>query len=263
VVAVGSAASLLQGTVSTAVKRGLLTDELVRRMAKDMQNHVIVVGYKFLGKYVVENLQTLNVDFMVIAKDESQLDILRSNKIPSLYSPVTRVYETLKDANVEKASILVSTLDSDGDNMLTVLAGKKLNQNIKNISIVNDRELIEGMRNAGADVVIPYLEIVGQMLSLSSLSEEQAGILLTDNVRLRHIAEFKIMISGITYGDIKETSPVLMVSRNGEFKYNIRDDFKLKEGDTIYVLVNRESIGAFRDKLKSLNAAASKKSTKP
>jgi voltage-gated potassium channel len=262
IVAVGSAASLLQSTVSVALKRGIMSTELAQRIAKGMERHVIVVGYKFLGKYMVENLHALNVEFLVIVKDESQLDILAHLRIPALYTPITHIYETLKRVNVEKAAILISTMDNDGENMLAVLAAKKLNSNIRTISIVNDKELVGGVRNAGADLVIPYLDIMGQILTLSSVSRT-AGILFTEHLKSGHVAEFKIEASGITYGDIKGICPILMISRNHEFTYDMNSDFQLKEEDTIYALVDHESIGTFKDKLRALNLRALRKRSKP
>ncbi len=263
IVSVGLAASLVQGIVSASVKSGFQTDDLVRRMAKRMENHVIVVGYKFLGKYVVENLQALQIEFVVITKDQSQLDVLRSHIIPALCAPVTHIHEALEETNVGKASTLISTLDNDGENMLTVLAAKRINNNIKAISIVSDNRLVEGVKNAGADAVIPYSEIVGEMLALSSISKEATGILFTDNLKSRDVVQFKIETSGITYGDLKGICPILMVSKGGKFIYDMDDEFQLKEGDSAYVLVDHESIKAFKDKLRSFGTPAAKKRSKP
>jgi voltage-gated potassium channel Kch len=46
-----------------------------------MKNHAIVVGYKFLGKYVVDSLKSLGLEFIVIAKDNDQLEVLRKEGI--------------------------------------------------------------------------------------------------------------------------------------------------------------------------------------
>jgi voltage-gated potassium channel len=258
IVSVGIAASYLQGTIAATIKSGLMTDDLVRRMARRMENHVIVVGYKFLGKYVVESLQALGIGFLVVSKYRSQLDILRTHNIPALYAPITHVYEALKEANVEKASTLVSTMDSDGENMLTVLTAKKLNNNIKTISIVNDRELVKGVKSAGADVAIPYLEMMGRMLAMSSLSRE-AGIIFTDNLKLKHIVRYEIETPSMTYADIKGVCPILMISRSGELFYDMKDDFQLKVGDTVYALVDPSSVRTMKEKLKLSSVVESAK----
>ena len=67
IVSVGSAASLLQATFAAAMKRELLTQTLSTRKINRMKNHVIVVGYKFLGKYVIESLKSMASELVVIA----------------------------------------------------------------------------------------------------------------------------------------------------------------------------------------------------
>ena len=56
---------------------------------------------------------------------------------------------------------------------------------IRAISIVNDKEIVEAAKGVGADVVIPVQELMGQVLALSSISKEVAGVFLTDNLRSR------------------------------------------------------------------------------
>jgi voltage-gated potassium channel len=221
-------------------------------MTNQMENHVIVVGYTFLGKYVVDSLQRLKMKFVVITRTGGQLEILKSHKIPALYTPITRIHEILKEANVEKATTLISTLEVDGENMLAVMAAKKLNSNIKTVSVVSDKGLIEGVMDAGADMAIPYFDIMGRMLAGTTLSKETIGVFFSDELRSKDIAEFEIKSSGITYGDIKGICPVLAISRSDEVIYDMKDSFQLKEGDFVYVITDQQSIEAFRNKLDSL-----------
>jgi voltage-gated potassium channel len=226
---------------------------LAGRVVKGMENHVIVVGYRFLGKYVVESLQRLKVEFVVITRTKEQVDILKSKQIPGFYAPITRIYDALREANVGTAAALVSTLETDGENMLAVQSAKQLNKEIRTISIVNDKDLVKGVKNAGADIVIPYFEIMGDMLATSSISKEISGVLFLKELKSKFVAEFRIGVSGITFKDIRGICPVLMISRNGESVYDVKDDFQLKEGDLAYVLTDQISIEAFRDKLDSLS----------
>jgi hypothetical protein len=94
---------------------------------------------------------------------------------------------------------------------------------------------------------------MGQMLATSSLSKEMAGVFFSDDLRSKYVAEFKIAVSGITYGDIKGPCPVLMVSRSGEVIYDLKDSFQFKVGDFVYVLANQECIEVFRDRVDFLN----------
>jgi hypothetical protein len=69
IVSVGSAASLVQGTVAATVKKELLVEELAERKAERMKGHIIVMGYDFLGKYVVNGLENMKSDFVIVAKE--------------------------------------------------------------------------------------------------------------------------------------------------------------------------------------------------
>jgi voltage-gated potassium channel Kch len=254
IVSVGSAASLLQATFTAAMKRELLTQTLASRKMDRMKNHVIVVGYKFLGKYVVEGLKSIGSEFVVIAKDNDQLETLRKDGVEAVGGPTTHIYETLKKAGVERASHLISTFDDDGDNMLTILTAKKLNKNIHAVSIINDKELIESAKAAGADTVAPIYDMIGQMLASSTISSEVAGIVLSEKLKSKYVVGFEITSQGLKYGDIDKGDPILLVYRSNEIIHNLTADFGLQKGDFVYVLADNQSAASFKNRLDSLSS---------
>jgi voltage-gated potassium channel len=255
IVSVGSAASLVQGTVAATVKRELITEELARRRVRRMKNHVIVMGYSFLGKYVVSSLKAMGVEFVVVAKDKSLVEPLISAGTLTIIAPVTHAAKSMLEAGVEQATAMIATFDDDGDNMLSILTAKKINPKIRAITIVNDKDLVEAAKRVGADVAIPLQEVMGQLLALSSESQEVAGVFLTDNLRSRHVAEFQVKSDGIRYGQISKIAPVLLISRKGETIYDMKDDFQLQSGDLVYVLTDHESLKAFRKALSELESS--------
>lgn len=252
ILSVGSAASLVQGTFTAALKSELRTETLTMRRARRMKNHVIVVGYKFLGKYVVDDLKSLGLEFVVIAKDNDQMEMLRKEGITAVGGPTTHIYETLKKAGVERASYLISTFDDDGDNMLAVLTAKKLNKNIRAVSIINDKELVESAKAAGSDTVAPIYDIIGRMLASSIISNEVAGIVLSEKLKSKYVIGFEITSEGIKYGDIDRGDPILLVYRNGEIIHNMTADFELQKGDYLYILADNQSAASFKKRLESL-----------
>ena len=91
---------------------------------------------------------------------------------------------------------------------------------------------------------------MGQVLALSSISKEVAGVFLTDNLRSRHVAEFEVKVSsGLKYGPLNKVAPILMVSRGGKVLVDLIDSFELLNGDLVYVLTDHESLAAFRNAL--------------
>ena len=254
IISVGSAASLLQATFTAAMKRELLSQALATRKINRMKNHVIVVGYKFLGKYVAEGLKSIGSEFVVIAKDNDQLETLRKEGVEAVGGPTTHIYETLKKAGVERASHLISTFDDDGDNMLTILTAKKLNKNIHAVSIINDKELLESAKAAGADTVAPIYDIIGQMLASSTISNEVAGIVLSEKLKSKYVVGFEITSQGLKYGDIDRGDPILLVYRNNEIIHNLTADFGLQKGDFVYILADNQSAASFKKRLDLLSS---------
>jgi len=139
IASVGSAASLLQTLISTVTRKEFFMSRIDEVRVSTMSNHIIVMGYSFLGKYVAEKLKDMGMEFVVVAKDEEQVEIARNNGMTAMSSPVNLVYDALKKAGIERASSLVATYDDDGDNMLSVMVAKQLNPKIRVITIINER----------------------------------------------------------------------------------------------------------------------------
>ncbi|MDG6925773.1 MAG: NAD-binding protein [Nitrososphaerota archaeon] len=229
-----------------------MSEELIANMVSKMQNHVIVMGYKFLGIYVAEKLREVGLEFVVLVRDEAQLPSLYKAGIPAIGSPVARSYSALRLAGVARASSIICTFDDDGDNMLTVLNAKKLNPKIRAITIVNDRDLAEAADASGADVVLAPYEFAGQVLAASTVSRSVAAVFIKGEFKSKQISEF-ILPEGkpikVRYSDLNGVAPVVMVSRKGELFTNPPDDLQLKEGDTLYVLTDHSSLVAFQEAL--------------
>ena len=60
----------------------------------------------------MENLKPLGVKYIVIARDQSQVDALISQGIPTIHAPITHAFEALRQAGVERACAIVPA-DSD------------------------------------------------------------------------------------------------------------------------------------------------------
>ncbi len=220
-----------------------------------MKNHLIVMGYKFLGKYVVENLKSLGVEYIVIARNQSQVDALIPQGIPTIHAPITHAFEALRQAEAERAIALILKFDDNCDNMLAILSAKNPYGEIRTITIINERELLEGARESGADLAVSLHDLIGEIRVISTISKEITGVFLTNRLKSRHIAEFEITISRIKYGDLKGICPILMIFRKNEVIYDMSGDFQPQSGDFIFALIDHESLKTFRERLRSLCSA--------
>ena len=246
IASVGSAASLFNPLISTVTKKEFFMNQIDRIKVSTMSNHIIVMGYSFLGKYVAEKLKDMGMEYVVVAKDEEQVEIARNKGIVAISSPVNLVYDALKKAGVERASSLVSTYDDDGDNMLSVMVAKQLNPNIRLVTIINERELREGAKAAKADVVIAPSDIIGNILATATASNEIVGAFLPGRFGGKNIAEFTITKDGLKIETIEQVAPLLLITRGGESFPSKGKDFILEKGDQIYVLTDHKSIAKLR-----------------
>ena len=142
---------------------------------------------------------------------------------------------------------MVATYDDDGDNLLAVMAAKRLNPSIRAVTIVNEKELMEEAKAAQADVVISPSDIMGQILAVSTVSKEVAGVFTSDRMRGKGIAEFEIKREGMKLADLEQICPVLLIIRKGNFLSNVSKEFLMEKGDIVYALTDHEALVAFRD----------------
>jgi voltage-gated potassium channel len=246
IASVGSAASLLQTLISTVTKKEFFMSRIDGVRVNTMSNHIIVMGYSFLGKYVAEKLKDMGMEYVVVAKDEEQVEIARNNGVTAMSSPVNLVYDALKKAGIERASSLVATYDDDGDNMLSVMVAKQLNPKIRVVTIINERELREGAKAAKADVVIAPSDIIGNILATATASNEIVGTFLPGRFGGQNIAEFTIDKNGLESGTVEQVAPILLITRGGESFPSRGKDFILEKGDQIYVLADHKAITKLR-----------------
>ena len=240
IVSVGAAASLLQGTVSSVVNGDLARGAAERSLIKRMKGHVIVFGYAHLGRYVADKLGELGFDCVVVTRDPAIYEALTKKKVLAVLEQENRPIVTLKEASIENASTLIAAHEKDTDNMLAILSARRLRPDIRIISVVHDDQLIDTAKNAGADVVIPSSVSVGHLLALSATTKDLVGIVFSERVGTREIAQFSVFKSSRLIGqrlqELTRFAHVIGVVRNDDL---IRDVFdpalRIQQDDTLLV----------------------------
>ncbi|HZW54765.1 MAG TPA: NAD-binding protein [Nitrososphaerales archaeon] len=241
IVAVGAGASMVQKTVSTVVNGELAKGEAEKRLINRLKRHVIVFGYSHLGRYVVEKLEELGFDYVVLTKDPVTYQQLLSKDIFAVLEYETQPITALSAAGIERAAMVVVAHENDPDNMLVILSARKLRPDIRIISVVHDQALIETARNAGADMVIPSSVTVGHLLALSAVTKNLVGVVFSEKIGTKEIAQFSVFKSSPLIGkglaEVSKYSTVIGVVRNDQVLKNTYDPaFRIEEGDTILVL---------------------------
>ena len=247
IISVGAGASIVQSTVNSVVNGDMAKSEADKRLISKLKNHVIIYGYTHMGRYVADKLEELGFDYVVISRNPAVYQELINKDIFAIIEHETQPIEALTAAGVEKASMIIVSHTDDSDNMLFVLSARKLRPDIKIVTVVHDSNLVGMAKNAGADVIIPASVTVGHLLALSAVTKDIVGVVFSEKIGTKEIAEFSIFKSSLLIGkglqEIAKLAVIIGVVRKEQVLQNVFDpNFRLQEGDTLLVLGDPSSL---------------------
>ncbi|MHB8566868.1 MAG: potassium channel family protein [Nitrososphaerales archaeon] len=256
IISVGAGASILQSTVNAAVSNAMAKGEAEKRLISRLKNHVIVFGYSHMGKYVVEKLEELGFDYVVITKNSNVYQELLKKDVLAVLESETQPIAALRSAGIDKASLVVVAHTNDPDNMLFILSARKIRPDIRIISVVHDSALVETAKNAGADMVVPASVTVGHLLALSAVTKDLVGIVFSEKIGTREIAQFSIFKSSPLIGrelqEVGKYASVIGVVRGNDVVKNLFEQgFTLQENDTLLVLGDPSNLGVLEERAKA------------
>lgn len=257
IVSVGAGASIVQSSVSTVVNGNLTKSEAEKRMIKKLKKHVIVFGYSHLGRYVTDKLDDLGFDYVIITKDPVIYNELLKKDIFAVLEYETQPIVALKAAGIESAAMVIVAHEKDADNMLIILSARKMRPDVRIITVVHDQGLTDTAKNAGADMVIPASVTVGHLLALSAVTKDLVGVVFSEKIGTKEIAEFSIFKSSKLIGkglqEVSKFAAVVGVVRKDKVLTNSFDpDFRLEEDDTLIVLGDTEKLQDIEKEAKAL-----------
>jgi monovalent cation:H+ antiporter-2, CPA2 family len=128
-------------------EHGLLREEL------PYKDHVVLVGYGRMGKYIGRALLSAGIPFIVIELNRAIVEKLQAEKIPAVFGDPTDP-DILDFAQVDHAKVLVVTIPDVGSQLSVILHAHKLRSSITIVSraqLDSDQKVLKGV---GADVVI-------------------------------------------------------------------------------------------------------------
>jgi voltage-gated potassium channel len=257
IVSVGAGASIVQSTINSMVNGDLGKGEAERKLITKLKDHAIVFGYSHLGRYVAEKLDELGFDYVVLTRDPNLYHELLRQEIFAVLEHETQPMVALKAAGVERASMIVVAHTEDSANMLVILSARKLRPDIRIITVVHDSSLIETAKNAGADMVIPSSVTVGHLLALSAITKDLVGVVFSEKIGTKEIAQFSIFKTSSLVGkglqEVSKLATVIGVIREDEVMNDIfNPGFRIKENDTLLVLGDPAKLFTLEEEAKAI-----------
>ena len=175
---------LLIGTAYQFVIQNQWDQFKMDRAMKKKKGHVILVGYGTTGSATIKELILYGYGenkLVIIDKDEERLKKAAEAGATGIMGDGTNE-DTLHQAGIKGARILIVATPKDATNVLITLTAKDLNPKIKVISRVSEQENIKQLRRAGVDVIISPSLTSGNLMAMAvsnSNSVELIGDLLS------------------------------------------------------------------------------------
>ena len=132
-----------------------------------IRDHFIICGYGQVGRTVVDQLNRLEIPFVLIETNEGLCRELLKEKILAIQGDAKR-HDVLQSAGIERARGVCIVIDNDADNLYITVTAKSLNPKARIITRAGQSRYAQAMRNSGADeVIIPEYEgglMTGRMI---------------------------------------------------------------------------------------------------
>lgn len=147
----------------STVQRRRMNDRIAR-----LDGHYIVCGFGRLGGRIVQDLAARGEPFVVVDWSEDAGERLLAQQALHVVGDATQD-EVLQHAGIERARGLVSALDSDANNVLTVLTARELNPRVLIVARANTETSESKLHRAGANRVVTPESIGGHRLAIALL----------------------------------------------------------------------------------------------
>ena len=118
-----------------------------------LRDHFIICGYGQVGRTVVDQLNRLQIPFVLIETNEGLCRELLKEKVLSIQGDAKR-HDVLQSAGIERARGVCIVIDNDADNLYITVTAKALNPKARIITRAGQSRYAQAMRNSGADEVI-------------------------------------------------------------------------------------------------------------
>ncbi len=175
---IGFLVLLIGTTIEVLAVRGR---ELFRitRWRRNMEHHVVVIGYGTKGRSAVDTLKRNGVSserVVVVDPSSTALGEAHADGLAVVTGDATR-REVLRRAGVTSARQVIITTDRDDSTVLATLNVRQLNPDAYVVAAVREADNVPLVRQSGADAVVTSSDAVGRLLGLSSLSPTLGEVL--------------------------------------------------------------------------------------
>ncbi|MCP3939023.1 MAG: potassium channel protein [Actinomycetia bacterium] len=231
--------SLIEGRLEHVYGRRRMTKEIAR-----MNGHIVVCGAGRVGREIIAEIAEDGREFVLVDAVATQLNY--PAEYPLIEGDATDD-EILRSVGVERASVVVSALSNDADNVYVTLSARAMNPNLFIVARAHASAAEEKLLRAGADRVVNPQFIGGRRMATYTLQPNVAEFLdvsvhgQQDEWRLEEVTvTVDSAWAGAVVGDVRVRPTtgclLLAVRTDGQFVTNPPDDHVLDPGSVIIAM---------------------------
>ena len=204
-----------------------------------------------MAKEAAQVLHANHIPFVVV-EEQAELDCVKNPEVQFRIKGNATSDEVMKEAGIERARAVISTLPVDADNVFAVLTAKQLNPGIRIISRASQDTSVNKLKVAGANNVIMPDKIGGaHMATLVMIPDVLEFIEL---LTTRSNAEFKVaellVQKSAKLGDLdlwsKTGCTILGVKNKGEYRLNPSPNYFVSPEERLIVMGAEKGIAEAR-----------------
>ena len=241
---------LIEGELKKYIK-----DVKMKKKIYGLDGHYIICGVGETGSKIVEKLKSIKKDFVIIEKDEKNIEEIKSifgDSVFIIKGDATKD-EVLKEAGLEKASVLIGTLSSDAENVFLSLTAKDINPKIRIVTKAIDSSAEKKLLKAGADHIISPIDIAVNRIVSTATNPDVVNFLDVvtkvgeENLKLEMVkVEKGSKFQGVELKEAKIPSKtnliVIGIKKENGITVNPMSNTIIEFGDGLIVLGNDKQI---------------------
>lgn len=253
-------ASVVMGLVVDGAFQRRFEQRRFTRMLDELTNHFILCGYGRIGSTIAEEFTRQRVPFVVIDRDPDKVHAIITGGGVAVEADASRE-EVLHRVGIDRARGLIAALNTDAENVYTVLTARVLRPDLFIIARVESDDAEPKLKRAGANRVIsPYTLGAVQMAHTALRPAVVDFMRLATSSEHMDLSAEQIEVGGggmlvgrsIRELELRQRFGVIVVAirrATGHMEFNPSPDARLQVGDQLVLL------GA-ADKLRELDAVA-------
>lgn len=233
----------------------------MQKKINELNKHTVVCGFGRMGEIVCKQLAASNTTFVVIENNQDIIQKLEKSGYLWIQGDAAHD-ETLENAGLDRAKVLVSLIDDDSDALYISLVGRSMTPDLYIICRANDEQAKKRILKAGANkVVLPThmtaLRVsesvlnpaVEDFLDLGSGNTEGSRIQLAD-LYISKTSHLNNSTLGERGKDMLDLIIVGVRKPDKSFIFKPASDYVFTEGDCLISMGSNESYRRARDLLK-------------